>query len=93
MMVLAIWFDELIRMGEVKNFAELAELGQVCRTQISHVMNLLLLAPKIQEELLFLPRIERGSDRLSLKTLRQLPRQLDWNSQQKAWSEFFRSQR
>ena len=27
MMALAIWFDELIRKGEVKNYADLARLG------------------------------------------------------------------
>jgi hypothetical protein len=31
MMALAIWFDELIRNGEVKNFAESASLGREFR--------------------------------------------------------------
>ncbi len=63
MMALAIWLDELVRRGAVKNFAELARLGQVSRTQVSHVMNLLLPAPTIQEEILFLPQIQKDQIR------------------------------
>lgn len=35
MMALAIWFDELIRRGNVENFSELARFGQVSRTQVN----------------------------------------------------------
>lgn len=52
MMALAVWFDELIRKGEVKNFAELARLGQVSPTRVSQIMNLLLLSPDIQKSCL-----------------------------------------
>ena len=80
-MALAIWFDELIRKGEVKNFAELARLGQISRTQISQVMNLLLLAPAIQEELLFLPRILTDPDGIHLKGLQSITREMNWDRQ------------
>ena len=79
MMTLAIWFDELIRRGEAKNFAELARLGQVSRTQITQIMNLLLLAPAIQEELLFLPRILAGPDSIHLKDLQPITREVNWD--------------
>jgi hypothetical protein len=89
MMVLAIWFDELIRRGEVKNFAELARLGYVSRTQVSQVMNLLLLAPAIQEELLFLPCTLTGPDTIHLKGLQNLATLTDWTAQNKCWRETF----
>ena len=85
MMALAIWFDELIRKGEVKNFAELARLGQVSRTRITHIMNLLLLAPAIQEELLFLPRVETRADSPRLNDLQSVARQVNWPMQHAIW--------
>jgi hypothetical protein len=85
MMALAIWFDELIQQGEVKNFAELAALGQVCRTRVTQIMNLLLLAPDIQEELLFLLRIQKGSDSLLLRDLQSVARNASWIKQRQIW--------
>lgn len=41
-------------------------------------MNLLLLAPDIQEALLFLPRTERGRDSIRLRQLQPLAALLDW---------------
>src|SRR5436190_12755690 len=60
LMALAIRFDDLVRDGVVTDQAELARLGHVSRARVTQIMNLLHLAPDIQEELLFLPRIERG---------------------------------
>lgn len=53
LMALAIHFDQLIREGKVKDYAELARLGQVTRARVTQIMNLLNLHPKIQEQLLF----------------------------------------
>src|SRR4051812_19660792 len=54
LMALAIRFDGLLRQGVVKDYAELARLGHVTRARVTQIMNLLNLAPCIQEELLFL---------------------------------------
>jgi len=56
LMALAIKFDGLVRHGEVRDYADLARLGYVTRARITQIMNLLNLAPDIQEEILFLPR-------------------------------------
>ena len=48
-MALAIRFDQLLRNGEVRDQAELAKLGQVTRARVSQIMDLLQLAPAIQE--------------------------------------------
>jgi hypothetical protein len=45
LMALALRFDELIRTGEVADYAELARLGRVSRARVTQVMNLLVLAP------------------------------------------------
>src|SRR5215211_7835889 len=62
LLALAHRFDGLIREGVVGDYAELARLGHVSRARISQIMNLLLLAPDVQEAVLFLPRVERGRD-------------------------------
>ncbi|GIW90168.1 MAG: hypothetical protein KatS3mg109_0600 [Pirellulaceae bacterium] len=87
LMALAIRFDGLIRDGVVANYAELAELGHVTRARISQIMNLLNLAPDIQEELLFLPRIQRGRDPIHLRQLQPIASTADWRKQRRLWRE------
>lgn len=52
MMALAIRLDHLIKSGQVKDQAELARLAHVSRARLTQIMNLLQLAPDIQERLL-----------------------------------------
>ena len=52
LMALAIWFDELIRTDEVKDYAELARIGKVSRPRVTQIMDLLNLSPTIQQGLL-----------------------------------------
>jgi hypothetical protein len=59
-MALAIRFERLLRDSQVASYAELGRLGHVTRARVSQIMNLLYLAPDIQEAVLFLPRTERG---------------------------------
>jgi hypothetical protein len=85
LLALAHHFEQLIRDGHVRDYAELARLGHVTRARITQVMNLLLLAPDIQEEILFLPRIERGRDSLSLRKVLPIAAELDWEVQRVMW--------
>ena len=50
-------------------------------------MNLLHLAPDIQEELLFLPLIERGRDSILERQLRPIASVPDWRKQRRMWKE------
>jgi hypothetical protein len=84
LMALAIAYDDLLRTGVVQSLAELARLGHVSTTRMTHIMNLLLLAPEIQEWLLFLPPVEKGPDPLFLKDLQPIARQLGWQKQRTA---------
>ena len=72
LMALAIKFQRMIDEGVVRDYAQLARLGRVSRARLTQIMNLTLLAPDIQEELLFLPRIEQGKDVLSLRQLQRV---------------------
>jgi len=51
-LALAIKFQGMVDSGEVRDYADLARLGYVTRARITQVMNLLLLAPDIQEKIL-----------------------------------------
>ena len=52
LLALAIKFQDMVDRGEVRDYADLARLGYVTRARLTQVMNLLLLAPDIQERLL-----------------------------------------
>jgi hypothetical protein len=85
LMALALRFECLIKEGAVTNYSELARLGHVTRARVSQVMNLLYLAPDIQEELLFLPPVERGRDPLVLRDLMPIATKTGWRVQRKLW--------
>ena len=56
LMALAIKFEGMIQAGVAADYADLARLGGVTRARMTQIMNLLNLAPDIQEQILFLPR-------------------------------------
>ncbi len=85
LLALALRFDGLVRAGLIADYATLAELGHVSRARISQIMNLLVLAPDIQEALLFLPRTERGRDPIHLRQLQPLAALPDWSQQRTRW--------
>ncbi len=87
LMALAIHMDDLVRRGEVTDCAELARLAHVTRARMTQIMNLLHLAPDIQEELLYLPRSRGGRDPVTEKALRPLAAIPDWRKQRRLWSD------
>jgi hypothetical protein len=88
LMALAIRFQGLLEAGEVKDYAELARLGHVTRARVTQIMNLLNLAPDIQEELLFLPAVEAGRDGVKEWQVRPIAGEMEWRKQRKMWSVF-----
>ena len=85
LMALAIRFDLLLREGVVADYTALARLGHVSRARVTQIMNLLCLAPDLQERLLFLPRTERGRDPIILRDLQPIAAVLDWREQRRLW--------
>ncbi len=59
-MALAVRFEDKLRDGQVRDMAQLARYGHVSRARLTQIMNLRLLAPDIQEQILRLPRIAKG---------------------------------
>jgi hypothetical protein len=85
-LALAHRFEELIRDGEVRDYADLARLGHVTRARVSQIMDLSLLAPNIQEAILFLPATERGRESITERDLRPIAALADWNKQRRTWA-------
>jgi hypothetical protein len=80
-------FAGLIRDGSVKDYAELARLAQVSRARLTQIMNLLLLAPDIQEQSLFRPKTAKGHDPIRVQHLQTVALAADWSEQRGLWRE------
>jgi hypothetical protein len=79
LLALAHRFDELVRSGAVRDYAELARLGHVTRARVTQIMNLLNLAPDIQESILWLP--PRSGLRITEREIRQIAGEVRWDRQ------------
>lgn len=87
LMALAIRFDQLIRDGAVADQADLARLGHVTRARLTQIMNLMSLAPDIQEAILFVPATERGRESITERDLRPIAALADWAKQRRMWDD------
>jgi hypothetical protein len=85
-MALAIRLDGLIRDGKVADQSALARLAHVTQPRMTQIMNLLHLAPDIQEELLFLPPVKNGRGLLHERMLRPITAELIWEQQRRLWN-------
>lgn len=87
LMALAIRMEGLVQRGEVRDYADLARLGYVSRARITQIMNLLNLAPDIQENLLYLPRTLKGYDPIREKDMRPITAVPYWQRQRNMWAK------
>ncbi len=86
LLALAIRLEELIASGHVPNYAALARLVGVTRARVTQVANLTLLAPDIQEAILFLAPVVKGRDPITERDLRPLVAEADWGRQRALWN-------
>lgn len=77
LMALAIKFQEMVDRGEVRDYADLARLGYVTRARLTQIMNLLLLAPDLQEHVLF------SATTIEERRLRDVVKLVEWREQRK----------
>ncbi len=75
LLALAHKFQGMLDRGEVKSMTELARLGRVSRARVTQIMDLLMLAPEIQERVLL------GAVDVPLKDLIPVVREPLWASQ------------
>jgi len=87
LMALAIYMEDLVRHGEVADYADVARLAHVSRARISQIMSLLHLAPDIQEAILDLPRTNDGPDPIRELAVRPIAAIPDWRKQRAMWEE------
>lgn len=86
LMALAIHFDGMLRKGVVADQSALAQICEVTQPRITQIMNLLHLAPDIQEAILHLPAVERGHDPIHERSLRQITAKVAWREQRRLWA-------
>lgn len=85
LMALAIKFQEMVDRGEVRDYADLARLGHVSRARATQIMNLLHLAPTIQENILLSPRFAASC--ASERSIRKITSLVFWADQLDTWNE------
>ena len=89
LMALAIKFQDMVDRGVVRDYADLARLGYVSRARITQVMNLLNLAPDMQQEIL--GPVAHPSGRLFReRNIRTVVAQVHWGAQRELWSNIAR---
>jgi hypothetical protein len=86
LMALALKFEGMIRQAAVKDYAVLGGLGQVSRARVTQIMNLLNLAPDIQEQILFLRWEAAQHHGICEQSIRPLTSLLRWNAQRAEWN-------
>lgn len=79
-MALAIRFDRLIRERTV------ADQAPVTQPRMTQIMNLLNLAPEIQEQLPLLPPVTEGKDPITERELRPIVAESIWRRQRANWN-------
>lgn len=85
LMALAIRFNQQIQQGKISDLSELARLAHVTQPRVTQIMNLNHLAPDIQEDLLFLPRVAAGRPPINEKRLRPIAAEIEWSKQRAMW--------
>ena len=85
LLALAHKFQGMLDRGEVESMAELARLGRVSRARITQIMDLLLLAPEIQEQVLY-AGADLGRDLGALPGLQAICRVPHWREQRRRWA-------
>lgn len=90
MLALAHKIEDAIRRGVVRDRAEVARRLGLTRARLTQLMDLTLLAPDLQEQILFLESVD-GIEPMSERTVRSAAQVVHWPAQTKAWTTFLYS--
>src|SRR5688572_20128839 len=86
-MALAIQFQDMIQRREAKDYADLARLGCLTRERMSQIMELVWLAPDIQQEILEFPPSGAARFPISEVAVRRIASSLSWEEQRQQWKK------
>ena len=84
-LALAIQFQEMIRTGDARDYADLARLGGLSRERVSQIMKLGWLAPDIQIEVLNFPAVSGVHFPIRERALRNISNRICWDEQRALW--------
>jgi hypothetical protein len=84
LLALAHDIEARIEAGEFRDYADVARAHGLTRARLTQVMNLLLLAPPIQEDVLHL-EVLPGREPVTERDLRRVLQSLVWEDQIAAW--------
>ncbi len=85
LLALAHHLQGLVDKGVVGDYADIARLSNLTRARLSQIMNLTLLAPQIQEEILYFKYYSPLSNDLKEQTLRVVLKSPVWKEQIRRW--------
>ena len=86
LMALALKFEQMMRQAVVTDYSVLAALGRVSRARVTQIMNLLNLAPDLQEQILFLKPETSKQSGICEPSIRRLSSLLLWSEQRAQWN-------
>ncbi len=86
LLALAIRFEEQIRSGAVRDQSALARRLKVTQPRMTQIMNLTLLAPAIQEQVLSLKAVRGRRDPVNERKLRRIAGEACWEKQARMWA-------
>ena len=84
-LALAVHFQDMIQRGEARDYSDLARLGCITRERMNQIMELIWLAPDIQQEILEFPPNRTGRFPVSEVAARRIAARLDWVEQRDLW--------
>jgi len=84
-LILAYQVHDLLNQGKAKSMLQIGQWIGTCHSRMSQLMNLLNLAPAIQQEILFSndPKIHQVTE----FHIRDLAMEIDWTRQVKQWKQ------
>jgi hypothetical protein len=85
LMALAIRLDGLLNAGTIRRRSEIARMGHVTTARVCQILNLVYLAPDIQEAVLFLPLTQSGRDAITFDALQSIALIPEWHKQRRMW--------
>ena len=84
-LVLAYQVQDVLAEGKAKDLGQVAGWLNMTYTRLKQIANLLLLCPKIQEEILLIntDKIQKITER----KIRDITKEIDWQKQIEAWNK------
>ena len=84
-LILAHQLQELFKNGKASDFTQVAKWLNVTHARVCQLLNLVLLAPEIQEEILL--SSDDKIHRLTERRIHRIPMTVDWQKQKEMWKE------